>query len=133
MIKETSCGIITFDNNKVLLVKHNGGHVSFPKGHVEKNETYEETAYREVKEETGIDAKIISKDYFVNTYSPKENITKDVIFFVGIKEGGELKPQVEEVSLCDFIPIKEAMKKITFYADKRILTEAYELYKKISK
>ena len=131
MVKEKSCGIIVFDDkDKVLLIKHNGGHISFPKGHVEEGETSKETAIRETLEETGIEAKIISDDYYVNTYSPKENHMKDVLLFVGIKTGGKLKPQLEEVSLCDFFPYEQAFDELTFDIDKRILKQAYEIYKK---
>ena len=62
---EKSCGAIIIhktnkDNYKVLLVKnHNGRYWSFPKGHVEKGETEEETAIREIKEETGLDVEIV--------------------------------------------------------------------------
>ncbi len=132
MVKEKSCGIIVFDNDKVLLIKHNGGHTSFPKGHVEPGETYEETAFRETKEETGIEAKIISEKFFVNTYAPKENHMKDVLLFVGVRKGGELKPQLEEVSVCGFYSIEEANKKLTFDIDKEYLIQAYDIYKKIS-
>ena len=58
MKTEVSCGIIVFDGDKVLLIKHNGGHTSFPKGHVEKGENFEVTAIRETEEETGIKATI---------------------------------------------------------------------------
>lgn len=133
MVKEKSCGIIVFDEDKVLLIKHNGGHISFPKGHVEEGETSKETAIRETFEETGIEAKIISDDYYVNTYSPKENHMKDVLLFVGVKVGGELKPQLEEVSLCNFFTYDAAMKELTFDIDRRILKQAYEVYKKIGK
>lgn len=133
MVKEKSCGIIVFDNDKVLLIKHNGGHISFPKGHVEDGETSKETAIRETFEETGIEAKIISDDYYVNTYSPKENHMKDVLLFVGVKTGGKLKPQLEEVSLCDFFPYEKAFDELTYDIDKRILKQAYEVYKKMGK
>ena len=133
MIKAKSCGIIVFDDDKVLLIKHNGGHISFPKGHVEEGETSKETAIRETFEETGIEAKIISDDYYVNTYSPKENHMKDVLLFVGVKTGGKLKPQLEEVSLCDFFTYEDAMKELTFDIDRRILKQAYEVYKKIGR
>jgi len=53
-IDEKSCGCIIINNGKVLLVKQTKGHWGFPKGHVEANETEEETAIREVKEELGI-------------------------------------------------------------------------------
>ena len=131
MKKEKSCGIIVFDEDRVLLIKHNGGHISFPKGHVEDGETPKETAIRETFEETGIEAEIISDEFFVNTYSPKENHMKDDYFFIGIKKGGRLMPQLEEVSLCDFFSYEDAMKELTFEIDRRFLKQAYEIYRKV--
>ena len=127
MNKEVSCGIIVFDNDKVLLIKHKGGHTSFPKGHVEKGETLKVTAKRETKEETGIDAEIKGNICFINTYVPKEGYEKDVLFFIGEKIGGELKPQLEEVSFCDFFSKEEALEKLTYDIDKEILEEAYKI------
>ncbi len=129
MNKEVSCGIIVFDNDKVLLIKHKGGHTSFPKGHVEKGETLKVTAKRETKEETGIDAEIKGNICFINTYVPKEGYEKDVLFFIGEKIGGELKPQLEEVSFCDFFSKEEALEKLTYDIDKEILEEAYKISK----
>ena len=127
METEISCGIIVFDGEKVLLVKHKGGHTSFPKGHVEKGETLKVTARRETKEETGIDAEIKGNICFINTYVPKEGYEKDVLFFVGEKIGGELKPQLEEVSFCDFFTKEEALEKLTYGIDKKILEEAFKI------
>ena len=59
MKQEKSCGCIVLDKRTVLLIKHNSGHWDFPKGHVEGEESEVETAIREVKEETGLDAKAI--------------------------------------------------------------------------
>lgn len=129
MNKEVSCGIIVFDNDKVLLIKHKGGHTSFPKGHVEKGETLKVTAKRETKEETGIDAEIKGNICFINTYVPKEGYEKDVLLFIGEKIGGELKPQLEEVSFCDFFTKEEALEKLTYDIDKEILEEAYKISK----
>lgn len=50
-------GIIVRKNttNEILLVIHTYSEgLGFPKGHVEDNETLEQTALREVKEETGL-------------------------------------------------------------------------------
>jgi len=59
MPKEKSAGAIIFrkENNKnyFLLLHYPSGHWEFPKGHVEGNETEEETVKREIKEETGLD------------------------------------------------------------------------------
>ena len=68
MIEATSCGGVVIFRGKILVLYKNyknryEGWV-LPKGTVEKGETYEETALREVKEETGVEAKIV--DYIVN-------------------------------------------------------------------
>ena len=39
MKKEKSCGIVVFNKEKVLIIKHNRGHYGLPKGHVEDGET----------------------------------------------------------------------------------------------
>ena len=61
MLHEKSCGAVLFTTEKgikkFLLVESN--YFGFPKGHVEENETEQETALREIKEETGVDATII--------------------------------------------------------------------------
>ena len=55
MLHEKSCGAVLFTTEKgikkFLLVESN--YFGFPKGHVEENETEQETALREIKEETG--------------------------------------------------------------------------------
>mgnify|MGYP004419555925 CR=1 FL=1 len=60
---EKSCGAIVYrkfhGNTEILLIRHiKSGYWSFPKGHVEGNETEAETAIREIKEETNIDVLI---------------------------------------------------------------------------
>ena len=92
MVKEKSCGAVVYkiENNNVLylLVKHNKGHISFSKGHVEKGETEEMTAKREIKEETNLDGAVgdfyeaIQDDYVhkrtVQVVMYLKNITGDV-------------------------------------------------------
>ena len=129
MKKEKSCGILVFDDDKVLLVFHNLGHYGFPKGHVEKGETEEETAIREVKEETNCDAKIIPGFREVITYSPKPNVMKDVVFFIGEPLTMDLKPQEEETSDVFFVKAKDALKMITHKDERELLEKAIE-YKK---
>ena len=111
---EKSCGAIVIDNGKILVVSHNAGHVGFPKGHVEAGESEEETAIREVKEETGIDIEVDTTHRYLVHYSPKENVEKDVVFFLGKVVGGELKPQYEEVSSAYFLPIDKVMERLQY-------------------
>ena len=132
MKKEKSCGIMIFKDDCVLLVHQNVGHWSLPKGHVEENETEEETAIRETKEETNIDAKIISDFRQVVTYSPKINTIKDVVFFIGEAITHDLKPQLEEATEVKYIDINEA-KELLNCDMKDLLTNGYNEYKKLKK
>lgn len=120
---EKSCGAVVFSNNKVLIIEHNFGHISFPKGHVEDNESEIDTAIREVKEETGIDIEIINNKRYSLRYSPKNNVSKEVIYFIGKKIGGELKPQFEEIASCYFVDKDKAIDLITFDNDRNMYLE----------
>lgn len=46
-------------NGRVLLVRYRSGAWAFPKGHLEPGETPEQTAVREVREETGVTATVL--------------------------------------------------------------------------
>lgn len=131
-IQEKSCGMIVFKKDqealKVLLVHHNLGHWGLPKGHVEENETEEETAIRETFEETGIYAKKIGNFREIITYKPKENTIKDVIFFIGIPENDKLVPQLKEVSETDYIEINKALNLITHDDERNLLKRAIHYY-----
>lgn len=123
MKKDKSCGCIVFDNGKVLLVKHQKGHVGFPKGHPEENETDMEAAIREVKEETNIDVEIISNKPYKETYCPEEGVIKDVIYFLARKISGNDKPQEEEVAQIMWVDVENAIDEITFEESKQVLRE----------
>lgn len=120
---EKSCGAIVVEDGKVLLVKHNAGHWDFPKGHVEEGETDFETAIREVKEETNIDIKIEKENRYISEYSPKENVMKTVIYFIGEKIAGEDKPQIEEVSDVEWVDVNKAVERITHQRSKDIMMQ----------
>lgn len=129
---EKSCGAIILDKDyKVLLLKHNAGHWAFPKGHVENNETEEETALREVKEETNLDIKLDTKFRKTTKYSPCEGVEKEVVYFYGYDAKGKEKVQLEEVSEIKWAKdIDEAIELVTFDNDKNILKSLKEYLKK---
>lgn len=130
MRKEKSCGAVVYKKeNKetfILLLKHNSGHWSFPKGHVEEDETEEQTALREIKEETNLNVTIDKGFRKVSTYSPKEGVMKDVIFFVAElkEEDAEEKAQECEIQELGWFSYEEAIKTITHDNDKNILKQA---------
>lgn len=120
---EKSCGAIIFNDGKVLVVKQTSGFYGFPKGHVEIGETEKETAIREVKEETGLDIKIISDKRYTQSYIVKENVHKDVVFFIAKLENNNEKRQVEEIEEILWININEVENILTYDSLKELWKE----------
>lgn len=126
---EKSCGAIVYrkyhGNTEILLVRSiKSGHWSFPKGHVEEGETEEETARREIKEETGLDVLLDTGFRETVTFSPKRNTKKTVVYFVGMATSRELMPQQEEISELKWHEIGQAAGVLTYENDKTIVNKA---------
>ena len=126
---EKSCGALIFYRNKqgvrVLLVKnHNGRYWSFPKGHMELNETEKETAVREIKEETNLDVKIIDGFREVSDYCPFGNIKKRVVFFLAQAFTDDVVDQPEEIDSHIWVDIQQARKNCTYENDLRVIDKA---------
>ena len=107
-----------------LLVRHNGGHWSFPKGHVESGETEEQTALRETAEETGLLAQVDTGFRRQVTYYPKPDVVKDVIFFTARITGGREHAQEAEIAEIGWFPLQEARSLITYATDEEVLLAA---------
>ena len=92
-------GRVKNENGKLLMIFRNGKW-DLPKGKMEKNETPEEAGIREVEEECGIGGLTILKKLSptYHTYIHKEKIVlkKTFWFEMSCKDGGKLKPQIEE-------------------------------------
>ncbi len=132
---EKSCGAICYlireDQLKVLLICHvHGKNWSFPKGHVEEGETEQQTALREVFEETGITIDLIPGYREVSRYNPTQGITKDVVYFLGKTDNNQIKLQTEELREAAFVPIAEANKRLAYPADRRMLAKAIDIISK---
>ena len=95
---------------------------SMPKGHVEHGETMEETAIREVAEETGIRGQILgslgSIDYWF--VSEGRRIHKTVHHYLLRYQSGELSDEDYEVSEVAWVPLNELDNRLA-YADERKL------------
>lgn len=126
MKKERSCGAVVYRQRdgwvEVLLIRHkNGGHWSFPKGHVEKGETDEDTALREIREETGLEVELHNSFQSVVTFSPKPGVMKDVVYFAASQKGGKAKAQEAEVTGMVWEKPQQALGRITYENDQEVL------------
>lgn len=127
---EKSCGAIPFilqdGKLKFLLVRHNeksGNHWSFPKGHVEKGETEEETAVREVKEETNLDVGLLDFRETIN-YKCKVDVCKKVVFFIGYVENPDVKLLHDELQDYKWLDYVSAEKQLTYDNSIELLKKA---------
>lgn len=130
---EKSCGMVVFKDDKVLLVHHTTGHWGIPKGHVEENETEEETAIREVLEETGISCSKITDFRRIITYSPRINTMKDVVVFIGKPDNDDIVPQLSEVVEVKYVDINEINNYVTTKDTLAVINEAVESIKTLQK
>ncbi len=107
MIEAVSCGGIVIYRGKILTLyksyrnKYEGWVL--PKGTVEPGETHEQTAVREVYEESGVHGTII-KYVGKSQYSfsiPEDTVEKEVHWYLMVSSG-LLQPSTERRILCGF-------------------------------
>ncbi|MNJ45618.1 NUDIX hydrolase [Paenibacillus fonticola] len=102
--KQISAGGVVYRKKagqlQIQLITDRYGKISFAKGKREGGETIEQTALREIREETGIIGRIDQPvDIIAYTYHhPKYgDIQKEVHYYLVESEGGTLRPQTEEI------------------------------------
>ncbi len=124
---------------EVALISVRGGKVwGLPKGTAEKGENLARTAHREVREETGLDGRIIEKighiQYFF-TFKEKEEarrIFKIVYFFLMEYTSGSVEDHDDEVDECRWVPIDEAAGMMRFKDEKEIIRKAREMIERLA-
>ena len=97
-----------------------------PKGAVSPGETSEQAALREVQEETGLDAEIISLldtiEYFFRAGDTL--IKKSVDFYLMRYVGGIMTPQLSEVDDVEWVALPEAIQRASFESERKLLSLA---------
>ena len=125
---EKSCGGILYTVmggvRYYLLVRNRSGYYGFPKGHVENTETEEETARREILEETGLtDVTLVEGFTRTNRYQCKAHTQKQVTLFLGyFPPTAKIAPSME-IREYKLVPYEEALNTIGHENDKQILRE----------
>ena len=127
---EKCCGAGVYrmqDGQPVFLVERMDlGHLSLPKGHVEGNETEEETAIREIREETGLEVKLDTVFRHAVHYPLRDGIgEKEVVFFSAEALPGEEKPQEDEIAWLKWMPFAQAAEAVTYAEIREVLDRAY--------
>ncbi len=125
---EISAGAIVYttieDQIRFLVIKDFHGNYGFPKGHLEKDETEEEAAIREIKEETGIDIELNTSFREELSYIMPNGIPKVSIYFLGYFKDQDPLRQEEEVETICLLPYEETYELLTFDNMKEALYKA---------
>ena len=126
---ERSCGAVVFrfinGERRFLLIKNKRScHWGFPKGHVENDETDEETAKREVLEETGIHIKIFPGFKHKSEYTIRGRIEKSVLIFLATTDDTQTVIQPEEIEDYIWLGYDNAISTLNYPNDKDILSLA---------
>lgn len=117
-MNEVSAGGVVFRREggilEIQLIQDRYGKITLPKGKMEAGETIEQTALREIEEETGIVGEIMESieriDYQYN--SEGEGIMdKHVHYFLVEAKGGILKAQIEEIRGVEWFSPEQAWSK----------------------
>lgn len=129
---EKSCGAVVYtvtqEGLKYLLVCEKNGFWGFPKGHMEHGETEQETARREIKEETALDVKFINGFRTMDEHSlaregHPERI-KQTVYFLAEYEDQDYQPQETEVANIELMDYDSAIAAFQFESFRRILAKA---------
>ena len=133
--KQTSAGGVIYKKNDssiqiALISVRNGQAWCLPKGIVDKGETTEETAVREVREETGLNGRIIDALGEINYwyFVKEENIKcrKKVYFYLMEYVSGDTDDHDFEVDEAGWFPLEIALEKVRYKGDRMVIEKAIE-------
>lgn len=114
---------------QALMVKRAEGFWEFPKGKQDEGESMHEAALRELKEETGLEAVILTRedalDYSYTVDSADGAYEKQVrLFLARVPAGSVPEPDGTEVVKCAWLPLHELESRATHPETKAIAAKA---------
>ena len=129
---EKSCGAVVYTRIngtiKYVLAQSLEGFWGFPKGHMEKDETEEQTALREIYEEVHLNVRILKGFRTTDEHAipNKENVIKQIIYFCAEYNNQEILFQEAELANASLVTYEEALQLFQFESSKRILKEVHD-------
>ena len=132
MYIERSCGAVVYTRRGgqtlFVIVQEQSGRYSFPKGHMEGDETEAETARREVFEETGLRPVFLDGFRKTDAYDLREKsgMRKQVVYFLAEFGDEPLLPREGEIRQILLLPYDQAMQCFVHEGTRCVLQAAHE-------
>jgi ADP-ribose pyrophosphatase YjhB (NUDIX family) len=103
---------------------------TLPKGTPDDEETPEETALREVREETGLEVRILqpldSITYWFVSTKDRARYRKTVRLYLMEATGGDTSQHDHEIDEVEWVPISQAVKRASYPSDRKLLSSVAE-------
>jgi ADP-ribose pyrophosphatase YjhB (NUDIX family) len=100
--------------------------LALPKGHLDGDETAEQAATREVREETGVEAELVEQLGEVAYFYQRKGrrIHKRVRFFLFRYVSGSTDDHDQEIEEARWMPLAEAAEKLTYAGEREMAARA---------
>jgi 8-oxo-dGTP pyrophosphatase MutT (NUDIX family) len=124
MIREFSAGGVVVRRMRgrafIAVVRVRDDVLALPKGHPEPGESSAEAAQREVREETGLDARLVEKLDDIRYWYARdgERVMKIVSFFLFRYRTGSIEDHDHEVEEALWIPLEEATDRLAYRGER---------------
>jgi 8-oxo-dGTP pyrophosphatase MutT (NUDIX family) len=100
--------------------------LGLPKGHPDGDETPEQAAQREVREEAGVTAELIEElgevQYVYTRHG--RNVSKRVAFYLFQYRSGDLADHDHEIEDARWMPIEQAARELTYAGEREMVSRA---------
>ncbi|MGB0094669.1 MAG: NUDIX domain-containing protein [Solirubrobacteraceae bacterium] len=124
-------GVVVRDGQAVVIVpvkrSLDGARVlGLPKGHLDGDETPEQAATREVREETGVEAELIERLGEIRYRFERRRVTveKTVVFYLFEYRSGDVADHDHEIEEALWMSLEEAAEALTHPSEREIVTRA---------
>jgi 8-oxo-dGTP pyrophosphatase MutT (NUDIX family) len=125
--EESFGGVVVHEGNVLVITPAGRPQIStLPKGGAEPGEPPEATARREVREETGIEARIVERlgDVHYRYRRRGVRVDKTVGFYLCEYLGGDTADHDHEVDEARWVPIEQARTELTYPGEREMIERA---------